>query len=99
MKIKAIWGFRGDAAKLGAGTGRVRAGDTFTNVEPEYAHSLIGKGLVEEVEGGESATTKRPSQGLSPAQLKKALTEKGIAIPEGADKAALAALLDEAGAQ
>jgi hypothetical protein len=100
MKIKAIWGFRGDAAKLGGGTGRVRAGDTFANVATEYGHSLIGKGLVEEVEGGaEIAADKRPSEGLSVPQLKKALIEKGISIPEGADKAALAALLDQAGAQ
>jgi len=99
MKIKAIWGFRGDTAKLGAGTGRVRAGDTFSEVDPEYGHSLIGKGLVAEIEDGGEGGGKRPSHGLNVAQLKKALAEKEVAIPEGADKAALAALLDEAGAQ
>lgn len=97
MRIKALWGFRGDSAKLGKGDGRVRAGDTFDNVDPEYGHSLVGKGLVQSL--GDGKTSPRMSDGMSPAQLKKALTEKNIAIPEGATKEQLAALLDGAGAQ
>lgn len=97
MKIKALWGFRGDPAKLGKGDGRVRAGEIFDDVNPEYGHTLVGKGLVEELDGGK--VSPRASDGLTPTQLKKALTEKNIAIPEGATKEQLAALLDGAGAQ
>ncbi|HEY9271270.1 hypothetical protein [Achromobacter sp.] len=97
MKIKALWGFRGDAAKLGKGNGRVRAGDTFDNVDPEYGHALIGNRLAEEVQGGKAPP--RASDGMTPAQLKKALAEKNVAIPEGATKEQLAALLDGTGAQ
>lgn len=49
MKIKAKWGFVGDAKKLGVDSARVVAGQEFPNVDDEYAHTLIGKGLVEEV--------------------------------------------------
>ncbi|CAB3889834.1 hypothetical protein [Achromobacter piechaudii] len=97
MKIKALWGFRGDAKKLGKGDGRVRAGDTFDNADPEYGHALVGKGLVEELDGGKAS--QRAAADMTPAQLKKALAEKNIAIPEGATKEQLAALLDGAGAQ
>ncbi|CAB3870281.1 hypothetical protein [Achromobacter deleyi] len=97
MKIKALWGFRGDAKKLGKGDGRVRAGDTFDDADSEYGHALVGKGLVEEVDG--SKAQPRTSDGMTAAQLKKALAEKNIAIPEGATKEQLAALLDEAEAQ
>lgn len=41
----------------------------------------------------------RPSDGLTVAELKEALEAKGVAIPEGALKADLAALLDEASAE
>lgn len=49
MKIKAKWGFVGDAVKLGAESAKVRAGQVFEDVDDEYAHVLIGKGLAEEV--------------------------------------------------
>lgn len=97
MKIKAMWGFRGDPVKLGKGNGRVRAGEVFDDVDPEYGHALIGNRLVEEVEDGKASL--RASDGMTPAQLKKALTEKGIAMPEGATKEQMAALLDGEGAQ
>ncbi|EJO28165.1 hypothetical protein [Achromobacter marplatensis] len=97
MKIKALWGFRGDAKKLGKGDGRVRAGDTFDSADPEYGYALVGKGLVEELDGGKPSP--RASDGLTPTQLKKALGEQNIAIPEGATKEQMAALLDGAGAQ
>lgn len=44
----------------------------------------------------EEPKSKKPSDGLNVDQLKAALTAKGIAIPEGAKKADLAALLDGA---
>lgn len=49
MKIKAKWGFIGDAVKLGAESAKVKAGQEFEDVDDEYAHILIGKGLAEEV--------------------------------------------------
>lgn len=49
MKIKAKWGFVGDAAKLGTESAKVKAGQVFEDVDEEYAHILIGKGLAEEV--------------------------------------------------
>lgn len=57
MKIKAKWGFRGDASKLETGDPQVRAGQTL-DVEEEYAHILIGKGLAEEVKTPEPKVTK-----------------------------------------
>ncbi|WP_407733037.1 hypothetical protein [Pseudomonas citronellolis] len=49
MKIKAKWGFIGDAARLGAESAKVKAGQVFENADDEYAHVLLGKGLAEEV--------------------------------------------------
>lgn len=51
MDIKTLWGFRGDAAKLNADSAVVKAGVTFKNVEEEYGHILIGKGLAVRVDG------------------------------------------------
>lgn len=63
MKIKILWGFVGDAAKLKTTNPHVRAGEVFDDVDPEYAHLLIGKGLAAEhdgkdggAEGGKKAT-------------------------------------------
>ena len=51
MKIKALWGFAGNAALLGAGvqSSKVVRGQVFDDADDEYAHLLIGKGLAEEV--------------------------------------------------
>lgn len=54
MKIKALWGFIGDVQKLGGDSAKVKAGQVFEDADDEYAHTLIGKGLVEEI----SAETK-----------------------------------------
>lgn len=51
MKVKALWGFVGNAAKLGADSPDVRTGQEFAEVDAEYGHALVGKGLVEEVTG------------------------------------------------
>lgn len=51
MKIKALWGFIGNADKLKADSATVHVGDTFDNVDKEYASVLIGKGLAEEWDG------------------------------------------------
>lgn len=58
MKIKALWGFIGDAQKLGAISAAVKAGQVFEDAEAEYAHTLIGKGLAEEFDGKPQATAK-----------------------------------------
>lgn len=44
----------------------------------------------------EAGDGEKPSKGLSVDQLKAALTAKGVEIPDGAKKAELAKLLDEA---
>lgn len=41
MKVKALWGFVG-------AQGKIRAGDVI-EVDDEYGHALLGKGLVKEV--------------------------------------------------
>lgn len=57
MKIKALWGFHGDASKLKAESSRVIRGQEF-EVAAEYGHALIGQGLVEEVKATEPKTSK-----------------------------------------
>lgn len=49
MKLKALWGFRGDAKKLGTESSRVVRGQEVETTE-EYGRQLIGKGLAVEVQ-------------------------------------------------
>ncbi|SEO42834.1 hypothetical protein [Pseudomonas sp. Snoq117.2] len=58
MKILILWGFEGNAELLKADTSRIRAGQTFDDVDEEYAHQLIGKGLAEEVGESKQAAPK-----------------------------------------
>jgi hypothetical protein len=63
MKIKVLWGFCGDVDKLGPDTNGdkaslTRAGQVFENVESEYAHTLIGKALVQQLGDAAPAFTK-----------------------------------------
>ncbi|HEI8112351.1 MULTISPECIES: hypothetical protein [Stenotrophomonas] len=67
MKIKAEWGFRGDAPKLNAETADVKAGDVFDGVDPEYGHALVGKGLVVQVHEGAAPQETKPAK---PSELK-----------------------------
>lgn len=55
MKIKTLWGFIGNAEKLGAESSRVPAGKVFDDVEDEYGHTLIGKGLAERIDESSDA--------------------------------------------
>lgn len=55
MKIKTLWGFIGNAEKLGADSSRVPAGKVFDDVEDEYGHALIGKGLAERIDESSDA--------------------------------------------
>lgn len=61
MKIKALWGFRGDAPKLKAASADVKAGQVFECVDPEYAHVLIGKGLVVQLPAGAAPKEAKPA--------------------------------------
>lgn len=78
-------------------------------VSPEAAKKLLGFAEFKEASTAKATATekkpaaadtgagKKPSDGLSVAELKEALTAKGIAIPEGVTKKAdLAELLDNA---
>ncbi|MEN5153709.1 hypothetical protein [Stenotrophomonas muris] len=67
MKIKAEWGFRGDAPKLNAESADVKAGDVFDGVDPEYGHALVGKGLVVQVHEGAGPQETKPAR---PSELK-----------------------------
>lgn len=67
MKIKAEWGFRGDAPKLNAESADVKAGDVFDDVDPEYGHALVGKGLVVQVHEGAAPQETKPAR---PSELK-----------------------------
>ncbi|WP_313415912.1 hypothetical protein [Stenotrophomonas sp.] len=67
MKIKAQWGFRGDALKLNAESADVKAGQVFEDVDPEYGHVLVGKGLVVKIPEG---TAPRETKPAKPAELK-----------------------------
>jgi hypothetical protein len=53
MKIKVIWGFKGDPGKTGTTDGRVLAGQQL-DVDDEYGYTLVGKGLAAE-DGGEAS--------------------------------------------
>lgn len=67
MKIKAVWGFRGDAPKLNAASADVKAGDVFDGVDPEYGHALVGKGLVVQVHESAAPQETKPAK---PSDLK-----------------------------
>lgn len=67
MKIKAEWGFRGDAPKLNAESADVKAGDVFDGVDPEYGHALVGKGLVVQIHEGAAPRETKPAK---PSELK-----------------------------
>lgn len=65
MKIKALWGFVGNAALLGAESASVKAGQEFDEVDDEYAHTLIGKGLAVELEADGKPKTAKPKDNKS----------------------------------
>lgn len=60
MKIKAEWGFVGNAALLGADSTTVKAGQVFEEADDEYAHILIGKGLAVELGADGKAKVSKP---------------------------------------
>ncbi|PYD92643.1 hypothetical protein DNF23_10920 [Pseudomonas syringae pv. pisi] len=72
MKIKAVWGFVGNAALLGTDSTSVKAGESFDEVDDEYAHVLIGKGLVVEVDADGKPKIQKPkdSKPAAPKETK-----------------------------
>ncbi|MCF7537586.1 hypothetical protein [Pseudomonas petrae] len=84
MKIRTLWGFEGNAAKLGTASDQVRAGVTLESVEDEYAHVLIGKGLAVSVTDGAGPKENKQAS----AAEKKAAAEKAAAEKAEAEKAA-----------
>jgi hypothetical protein len=71
MKIKALWGFVGSAELLGAASPQVKTGQEFENVDDEYAHLLIGKGLAAELDANGKLKVAKPKEG-KPAAPKEA---------------------------
>lgn len=67
MKIKALWGVAGNATLLGADSSSVKAGQVFDEVDDEYGHTLIGKGLAEEVDGEGQTKASAPKQSKAAA--------------------------------
>ncbi|WP_207864904.1 hypothetical protein [Pseudomonas sp. 58(2021)] len=94
MKIKALWGFVGNAELLGAVSAQVKSGQEFENVDDEYAHVLLGKGLVVELDANgkpkaaKPKNTKPAAPNEDKAAADKAAAEKAAAEKAAADKAA-----------
>ena len=92
MKIKARWGFIGDAEKLKSKERQVRRNDVFDGVDSEYAHLLIGKGLAVEI----VAEPEENRQARSPAPSTPApAVAPSPAPPENKSLPAPAALTDK----
>ncbi|CAG9172411.1 hypothetical protein CURE108131_23155 [Cupriavidus respiraculi] len=71
MNIRIVWGFRDDADLLKSGNVQVKAGQVFKDVDPEYAHALIGKGLAEELKGRQPEAEKAEPKATKPAAAKE----------------------------
>lgn len=72
MKIKALWGFVGNAELLGVDSPKVKRGQEFETVDDEYAHVLLGKGLAVELDAnGKPKNTKpKESKPTAPKEVK-----------------------------
>ena len=72
MKIKALWGFMGSADLLKAESSKVKRGQVFDEADDEYAYTLLGKGLVEEIgaDGKSKATKPKDSKPAAPKENK-----------------------------
>ncbi|MCW8156620.1 hypothetical protein D7243_10485 [Stutzerimonas stutzeri] len=85
MKIKAKWGFIGNARLLGVASAKVVAGQVFGDVDDEYAHTLIGKGLAEPV-ADESPAKPKPAapstnKPAAPKETKPAAPTQSQLVP------------------
>jgi len=72
MKIKALWGFTGNADLLKAESPKVKRGQVFEDADDEYGHTLVGKGLVEELsaDGKPKVTKPKDSKPAAPKENK-----------------------------
>lgn len=72
MNIKALWGFLGNAELLGVDSPNVKSGNQFEDVDDEYAHVLIGKGLAVEVdaEGKQKSAAPKTGKAVTPKENK-----------------------------
>lgn len=87
MKIRTLWSFDGDAEKLKHDSARIPAFTVFQDVDKDYAHQLIGKGLAEEVGGDSKQAAPKENKQAKPKE------NKGKADKPEGDSAA-----DDAGA-
>ena len=71
MKIKALWGFVGNAELLGVDSPKVKSGQEFESVDDEYAHVLLGKGLAVELDSNGKPKVAKPKEN-KPAAPKEA---------------------------
>lgn len=62
MKIKALWGFVGNAELLGTDSPKVKSGQEFEDVDDEYAHVLLGKGLAVELDANGKPKVAKPKE-------------------------------------
>ena len=89
MKIKALWGFVGNAELLGADSPKVKSGQEFQNVDEEYAHVLLGKGLAVELDANGKPKVAKPKNTKPAApDENKAAAEKAAADKAAKEKAA-----------
>ncbi len=70
MKIKILWSFVGNSKLLGSESDKVKAGAVFDDVDDEYAHTLIGKGLAVEVDADGKAAKPKQSKPTAPKETK-----------------------------
>ncbi|MBX7275480.1 hypothetical protein K2E96_26795 [Pseudomonas sp. ERGC3:05] len=99
MKVKTLWGFVGNGLLLGADSNKVKAGVVFDEADDEYAHTLVGKGLVVELDanGKPRVTNPKETKPSSPSENKTA-ADKAAADKAAADKAAADKAASEKGA-
>ncbi len=90
MQLKVIKPF--DWAHRGVQVEHFEAGSIIETEDEDLIRVSTGEGWAAEDDG--SVSQGKPSAGLKVDELKAALAAKGIAIPEGAKKDELAALLD-----
>ncbi len=62
MKIKALWGFVGNADLLKTNSPKVTRGQVFEDADEEYGYTLVGKGLVEELGADGKPKVARPKE-------------------------------------
>ncbi|WP_314352621.1 hypothetical protein [Pseudomonas rhodesiae] len=62
MKVKALWGFVGNADLLGVDSPKVVRGQELDIADEEYAHALIGKELVEEIDASGKPKIAKPKE-------------------------------------